>query len=509
MTLNAACKRAAMECGHSAITRHQDRLTRCQNRKSIKPKYEFAADGEAIVKPGQFWLFYDSKTDIRLCKILQIFHKYSSCTVPMRFNSVNDKSGFLWIQILVPQKIESLSVNTTAMESNIGLFTDVPDDNIPSNFTIQLEPVAGDSEMVDADNIPAVENKMDIELEPVDGDSEMVDVDNIPPSVENKMDIESVNNVINDAYEIKDELSMHDNMTLLRLLPMTQLYKKISDIHDPNVITQIELSDFPTLKEWKTFWNSNKNDMKRYQFSCELCLKKFIRKTAYEKHLIACKSELNDISKSTTDNSSNSSAINSKQKSGSSRPIKHRCKYCDKPYKNTKSWQKHEQNCKELKQYPTLIPTNSSTQSDSSNSNQNNASITISNEEIATMEFQTHSDISVAEKFNFLAKSQVTLDQLLKREAEYKGKNAAVVCKILKKQDISNFTDCPLNKFPNKVPNYNDKAFHNLRWPFLRRPNDANGPLAIDGDENGLNEDGLTIDKCYVLYIKNMGFYEK
>eukprot|EP01084_Bolivina_argentea_P102893 184328_1 len=79
------------------------------------------------------------------------------------------------------------------------------------------------------------------------------------------------------------------------------------------------------------------------------------------------------------------------------------------------------------------------------------------------MKFQTHADISVAEKYNFLAKRQVTLKQLLDREAEYKGKNTTVQCKIVKKQDVSNFEVCPLNKIPVNVPNYNDRSFHKLK----------------------------------------------
>eukprot|EP01084_Bolivina_argentea_P102892 184327_1 len=88
------------------------------------------------------------------------------------------------------------------------------------------------------------------------------------------------------------------------------------------------------------------------------------------------------------------------------------------------------------------------------------------------MKFQTHADISVAEKYNFLAKRQVTLKQLLDREAEYKGKNTTVQCKIVKKQDVSNFEVCPLNKIPVNVPNYNDRSFHKVRWSYIRRVND-------------------------------------
>eukprot|EP01084_Bolivina_argentea_P242701 407075_1 len=80
---------------------------------------------------------------------------------------------------------------------------------------------------------------------------------------------------------------------------------------------------------------------------------------------------------------------------------------------------------------------------------------------------------------------------------------------IVKKHDVTNFENCPLNRFPVKVPSYNDKAFKTARWPYRKNPNDPGGPMAIDCDENGLNEDGLPVDQCYVMYIKNMGFYEK
>eukprot|EP01084_Bolivina_argentea_P075755 137293_1 len=157
MTLNAACKRAAEQCGHSVVTSHQNRLTRYQtSTKSKKPKYEFAVDDESIVKPKQYWLFYDPNNDVRLCKILQIFHIYSSGTTPMRFDSVNDESGFLLIQVLEPNTIESTSPNETIAEQKFDLFDNVSDNNIPSNFTMQLEPENdGDSAMIEIHNIPS------------------------------------------------------------------------------------------------------------------------------------------------------------------------------------------------------------------------------------------------------------------------------------------------------------------------------------------------------------------
>ncbi len=60
----------------------------------------------------------------------------------------------------------------------IDLFT-----NISSDFTTQLEPAAGDSEMVDTDNIPS-------------------------------------NNAINDTYEINDELLMYDIIYKYKLFPI-------------------------------------------------------------------------------------------------------------------------------------------------------------------------------------------------------------------------------------------------------------------------------------------------
>eukprot|EP01084_Bolivina_argentea_P128077 226449_1 len=226
-------------------------------------------DGEAIVKPNQLWLFHDSNNDVRLCKILQIYHKYSSFTAPMRFNSKDDKSGFLWIQILEPTKVESSSVNETDMKTNMesqtepnNLFSGVSDDNIPLGFRVELE------------------------LESATIDSEMIDI-NTMQSAENKMDIETadINESNDDMYEIKDELSIDDNMNLLRLLPISQLHEQISDINDPNVINKIKLSDLPTLREWKTFWNSEKGELKNYQWSCDICRQKFCQKKMLMKHI--------------------------------------------------------------------------------------------------------------------------------------------------------------------------------------------------------------------------------
>eukprot|EP01084_Bolivina_argentea_P264545 448133_1 len=167
ITLNAACKRAAMECGHLPITQQQSRLQRYQNTgiKSKKPKYEFKAmDDESVVFPKQFWLFHDPNNDMRLCKILQIFHVYKSGTVPMRFNSKNDKCGFLLIQILVPHKIQSSNDEIVAPNVDSNIFADISDnDDIPFNFTMQLEdPIV---EMSDINNTVLQDSKMDVESE--------------------------------------------------------------------------------------------------------------------------------------------------------------------------------------------------------------------------------------------------------------------------------------------------------------------------------------------------------
>eukprot|EP01084_Bolivina_argentea_P203504 347568_1 len=127
---------------------------------------------------------------------------------------------------------------------------------------------------------------------------------------------------------------------------MSQLDKQVLDINDPTVISQISLSHLPSSYQWKTFWNSVKGDMKKYHFFCTNCPQKYIRKTAYENHLLHCKVESNNIKNASTDNSTNSSSTKSNNAqhitpnssnvtNKSSRPIKHICKLCGKKYKNT------------------------------------------------------------------------------------------------------------------------------------------------------------------------------
>eukprot|EP01084_Bolivina_argentea_P070284 127787_1 len=201
--------------------------------------------------------------------------------------------------------------------------------------------------------------------------------------------------------EISEEILLDDTMERLRLLPIIQLGEKVENINDPQIRSQLSVNDLPPLKEWKKKWNEAKGGFRQYKFKCELCGTEYQSQAWFIKH--KCKTP----SKKKTANARNTVIKVSELKTANAR---------------------------------TETSNNESKQNiDGPNDNRR----IIDAIELVEMK-KACTDHTMDSKYKLLARSQITLTQLLDRRELYHYSNTPYSITLKTYDDVRNWKECPL-----------------------------------------------------------------
>eukprot|EP01084_Bolivina_argentea_P070283 127786_1 len=105
-------------------------------------------------------------------------------------------------------------------------------------------------------------------------------------------------------------------------------------------------------------------------------------------------------------------------------------------------------------------------------------------------------------KYKLLARSQITLTQLLHRRELYRYSNAPYSILIKTYDDARNWNICPFNKYPKAIPRANDAEFHHFRWP-------GSNYLDLEVEEQIREDSQYNQYQWYYLHVRNVGLFNR
>eukprot|EP01084_Bolivina_argentea_P253811 426489_1 len=105
-------------------------------------------------------------------------------------------------------------------------------------------------------------------------------------------------------------------------------------------------------------------------------------------------------------------------------------------------------------------------------------------------------------KYKLLARSQITLTQLLQRKELYHYSDTPYSLGLKTYDDARNWKECPFNKYPKEIPKADDVGFHRFRWP-------GSNYLELEVEEQIREDSQYNQYQWYYLHIRNVGLFDR